>query len=795
MKNRIKSWLLFVVNFVLLIALFVSCGDNSQQSKRDNGQRIEWRRVGIGGGGAQFNPAVSPHNPKMAFVSCDMGGSYVTYDGGQSWRMFNLGGMVRFFIFDPINPNVVYAQSGRLLKSEDKGVTWRDFTPNITGDDDQTDRSRMNMRQTVQALSIDPTQSKHIYVAIGGGQAVALYVSSDGGVTWKKEKDFDHDIKNIFIDPSSPADQRTLYVACSNGVYQCVNDKWQSFGTPDKDVKFNFFSSGYDAATKKMILYAISGRSYFNREDTKSGIFFSDNGGKSWENRQDGLLDFGLPDKRDVEFRGLATSSSNPATLYISYNGIIISPDTTCMGVAKSVDFGKTWSLIWQDRMLIGGREENGVPSPNISNDWMNEHFGPGWGDNPFSLSVSATDPNVCYGSDFGRTIRTEDGGKTWESVYSNRHPDGSWSTRGIDVTTCYMVTFNPFDKNHVYIATTDIGLQESRNGGKGWNIVSTEESGIPRSWQNTTYWVEFDPAVKGRIWAVLSWDHDIPEPKMFRNGGIDKYRGGITLSNDGGATWKVVSESIGEAAMTHILLDPTSKKNARTLYACAFGKGVYKSTDGGLTWAQKNKGIEGDEPFVWHIERRETDGTLFLIVSRRNEGNNNRSDWNGALYKSTDGAESWTKMTLPEGCTGTADIVTTKKYPKRLVLATRGGYMQPGTTSGNGAGGIFISDDEGQTWKHVMDNERYMYGITFDPRNDRFYACGFGGSAYYSEDGALTWTRIRGYNFRAGHRVNLDPRDPEMIFVTTFGGGVWYGPAKGDPEAIEDIITDTERR
>jgi hypothetical protein len=32
------------------------------------------------------------------------------------------------------------------------------------------------------------------------------------------------------------------------------------------------------------------------------------------------------------------------------------------------------------------------------------------------------------------------------------------------------------------------------------------------------------------------------------------------------------------------------------------------------------------------------------------------------------------------------------------------------------------------------------------------------------------------------------DPRDPAWIFITTFGGGVWYGPAAGDPDALEDI-------
>src|SRR5439155_13923050 len=43
--------------------------------------------VGPGGGGALFWPAVSPHDPKLMFVSCDMNGFYRSEDGGASWTM------------------------------------------------------------------------------------------------------------------------------------------------------------------------------------------------------------------------------------------------------------------------------------------------------------------------------------------------------------------------------------------------------------------------------------------------------------------------------------------------------------------------------------------------------------------------------------------------------------------------------------------------------------------------------------------------------------------------------------
>ena len=798
-KYLIQSRLVHVVCIMLLTTFIISCGQNVQKSDKFGNQRIEWTHTGIGGGGAQFNPAVSPHNENMAFVSCDMGGSFVTYNGGESWRMFNLGSMVRFFVFDPVDPDVVYAQSYALFKSNDKGLTWNLFYPRASdvvckvskGDHaGEVILTKDSTHRSVQALAIDPAQSKNSYAAIRIDQSVALYSTTDGGKEWKKEKDFDHDIRNVFIDPSSPADQRTLYLTWSDGVYQRVNGQWQSFGTPENNVKFNIFSAGYDAGKKKFILYTISGKGYFNSVyDTDLGIFISEDGGKTWENRQDGILKYCVSEKKNVEFRSMATSAFNPATVYVSYNNFKIHPDTTTFGMAKSEDYGKTWTFPWKDKTFRGGH----ISSPNFTGDWMDIWSGPGWGENPFNIAVAPTNADICYGSDFGRTLKTANGGKTWDAVYTKKMPDGSWTTRGIEVTTGYDIVFDPFDENHIFISLTDIGLQESRNGGKGWH-AATRDNGIPRHWHNTTYWVTFDPEVNGRVWAVMSANHDLPRPKMFRRGGVENYIGGIVRTTNGGDKWENVSVSIGEAAMTHILLDPKSNKDSRTLYACAFGKGVYKSTDGGSTWLQKNNGIEGAEPFAFRIERRESDGTLFLIVSRRSEDGKIGNDGDGALYKSTDGAETWTKVTLPEGCNGPTDLITSKKYPKRLVLSAWGRTTQGRFTSDVG-GGIFISDDEGKTWTQVMEQDQHIYAVSFDPRNGRYYACGFNASAYYSEDGAKTWNRIRGYNFKWGHRVTPDPRNPDMIFVLTFGGGVWHGPAKGDSEATEDILTHFERR
>jgi hypothetical protein len=61
-------------------------------------------------------------------------------------------------------------------------------------------------------------------------------------------------------------------------------------------------------------------------------------------------------------------------------------------------------------------------------------------------------------------------------------------------------------------------------------------------------------------------------------------------------------------------------------------------------------------------------------------------------------------------------------------------------------------------------------------------YACGFDQGAWRSDDRGEHWHRLRGFDFKWGHRVVPDPASPDRVYITTFGGSVWHGPATGDP-------------
>ena len=111
--------------------------------------------------------------------------------------------------------------------------------------------------------------------------------------------------------------------------------------------------------------------------------------------------------------------------------------------------------------------------------------------------------------------------------------------------------------------------------------------------------------------------------------------------------------------------------------------------------------------------------------------------------------------------------------------------------TAGDIDGGIYLSTDGGKTWKNVFDRHQHVYDVTVDPTDPKvLYAAASSRSVWRSTDRGETWTRIKGYNFKWGHRVICDPGNADMIFVSTFGGSIWYGPAAGDPNAVEDIVT-----
>jgi photosystem II stability/assembly factor-like uncharacterized protein len=722
--------------------------------------------IGPGGGGAMFHPTISPHDPNTVLVSCDMTGAYITHDGGKSWRMFNLRGVVEFFVFDPKDKNVMYAKATGLWRSQDGGETWSLVYPKpsavkvIRMNSDHSDEDIIadpDPLASISAMAVDPEDPKTFFVASGNRAkgVFALSSSHDVGDTWTKLTDLPDLANKIWVNPHSPSGDRSLFVGGPHFLGKRTSSGIQKISAPSAksmtDISLGFSDKGE-------VFYVIGDES----------AFVSDDEGANWRRVELG--------KGDIKTRAIATSLRHPETAYVSYRDLE-EGGLKYIGVAKTTDSGHTWKPVWKEDSSMAGK-----PGANIHDAWITERFGSDWGENPLTMTVADQDPNLSYGTDLGRTMITTDGGVTWNAVYSKKIDEGGWTTTGLDVTNAYGYHFDPFDQNRQFISTTDIGLFRSEDGGKSW-MSSTE--GVPRDWTNTTYWIAFDPKVKGRAWSVNSWTHDLPRPKMWRHSGIAKYRGGVCISVDGGRTWSQSNDGMEPTAATHILMDPTSPVDARVLYVTGFGRGVYKSADGGKSWKLKNSGITQKEPFAWRIAR-DGNGVLYLLIARRSEDGSIGTDGDGALYRSTDGAEHWTAVTMPAGTNAPNGLAIDPGNPNRLYLAT---WALAKGDHGDG-GGIFLSEDAGKTWKPVLDRDRHIYDVTIDPRDPKvLYAAGFESSAWRSTDRGEHWSRIPGFNFKWGHRVIPDPSDLQKVYITTFGGGVWHGTITNDDRPL-DIAT-----
>ena len=119
----------------LAVILIVSLGCIPQPARAENrgAPRQEdsssWEPIGLSGGGGMFAPAISPADPDLMMLNCDMSGAYISEDGGHHWRMIHhaqLRSDTRCQPgFHPTNPDVIYASSrGQLRISRDRGRTF-----------------------------------------------------------------------------------------------------------------------------------------------------------------------------------------------------------------------------------------------------------------------------------------------------------------------------------------------------------------------------------------------------------------------------------------------------------------------------------------------------------------------------------------------------------------------------------------------------------------------------------------------------------------------------------------------
>jgi photosystem II stability/assembly factor-like uncharacterized protein len=711
----------------------------------------------MGGGGAMFAPAISAADPKRILLRCDMSGAYRSADGGKNWEMIHYTQLADSTKvapqWHPTDPNVAFAahgSRGHLRKTRDGGKTWT----TLEGAPSQ-----------VSAIGIDPGEPGLILV----GGASAIFRSIDGGKTWVEMTRVRGRVIGFHFDQTGPTENRIVFAATNQTIFRSDDHgaTWRDIGAPLAASPLLSFAAGSDKKSQTCIFYcSVGSTGSVDANRNKSGIYRSLDRGTTWtliakeEINARGNQRKGAP-QRSITYDFVLTTDANPARVY------------ACCGrdarVLRSDDQGATWrKILFQDR---------NSPEFNVGPNYLIDE--PGLGDDPITgFGINPVDPNHLVVSDWMSVFITRDGGKKWESAHTRssetpdrRGPGMRWEHTGLVVTTAWHYYLDPFEPNRHYIAYTDIGYARSTDAGKTWYW----KTGRPL--RNTTYELAFDPETPGTIWAAFADLHDIPYANVISG---RHYRarasGGIGLSTDFGVTWRDSSQGLAKKPITSVVLDPKSPKSSRTLYASAFEDGVYKSTDGGTKWEKTSNrlGAPGVNMRACRIILHH-DGTLFCLITALRKDGHYVAEGTG-LYRSTDGAKTWSWINRSKPLHWPMDFDVDPRDSRVI-------YMGAADTEST-EGGLYTTSDGGTTWARLARKGDQCFGATVNPHKpDWIYMClgegdESGPGLWLSKDRGKSWKALEGLPFRGAQRVSFDPKDDSVIYVSTFGGSVWRGPA-----------------
>lgn len=730
-----------------------------------------WEPVGLSGGGGMFSPAISPADPNLMMLNCDMSAAYLSADGGRNWRMVHhaqLHSDTRCRpAFHPTNPDILFASSGgRLRVSRDRGRT---FAP--TG----------NLPDSLSGeIAINPSDPNVMLAGTGGGRCA---LSRDAGVTWQTCNGPVGPVKTFHFDRTRQG--RTMFAGTDQGIWrsddagQTWADKTQ--GLPWKEVQA--FAGGSDAATGVVMLYC-SVRSKDVGGTFQGGIYRSRDRGETWQWAMGSGLNTETK-KADpwafgsiAHYNHLLATDAKPLTVYALNTSTGFHPPHSDT-VYRSDDGGENWrATYFQDPRF---------KQFNVAHDYVTASTGQCFkgGETPFGVAICNTDPTRLI------LVRNEphvthDGGNSWfiGSTYpasaQKPGPGSAWVCNGLVVTTTWHYYVDPNEKNRHYIAYTDIGLSRSLDGGKTW-MWWDQKSWAP--WRNTCYEMAFDPETPGKIWGAFSDVHDIPNDNIISERHGHKRPGGVCVSRDFGASWKHEAQGIPPKAVTSIVLDPRSAKGARTLYAGVFDEGVFKSTDDGQTWTLKKAGLGHPDNMRVYRVILHADGTLFasICAKRPSAGKPLMSEGVG-LYRSKDGAETWEKINASQPLLYVKDFSVHPRDSRRILM----GACDAGR--GDQSGGLYLTEDGGNSWRRIGRQGSQTFGGYFHPKRDGWMYMTLtegapGAGLWLSRDNGRTWKAFDEVPFSNIQRVEFDPTDETRIHLTTFGGSVWRGPiAPGVP-------------
>ena len=307
--------------------------------------------------------------------------------------------------------------------------------------------------------------------------------------------------------------------------------------------------------------------------------------------------------------------------------------------------------------------------------------------------------------------------------------------------------------------------------GGSGGGVWKTTDAGA--TWDPVSD-KDFKTGSVGAI-AVADSDPNVIYVGMGESPirGNLSYGDGVWKSEDAGRTWKSVG--LGNTQqIARVQIHPTDPD---TVYVAAQGhafgpseeRGIYRSRDGGKTWNRvlfmddktgaSELAMDPQNPRIlyagfWQVVRRPWE-----LIS---------GGPGSSLWQSKDGGDTWKKLTegLPEEVWGRVGVAAS---------AARAGRVWA-IIEAKEKGGLYVSDDYGEKWKHVNDEHKirerawYYTRVYADPKNaDTVYLPNV--ELHRSTDGGKTFSGVSVLHGDT-HDLWIDPDDPRRMILGDDGGG-----------------------
>ncbi len=312
------------------------------------------------------------------------------------------------------------------------------------------------------------------------------------------------------------------------------------------------------------------------------------------------------------------------------------------------------------------------------------------------------------------------------------------------------------------YFGATGGGLWKTVNGGEDWFPVTD---------------FQISTASIGAV-AVAETDPDL----VFIGTGETCIRGnilpgdGVYRSRDAGATWEHIGFSESHGIST-IRVHPTDPD---IVYVASFGKygvpseerGVFRSTDGGDTWERILFRDERTGAIDIAIDRNDPDVIYAALWEAfRKEYTMSSGGPGSGMFKSVDGGDTWTEITrnpgMPaEGVVGKIGLAVSTANSGRVYALFE-----------HDDGGLFRSDDGGDTWELINDERRirqraFYYTHVYADHHDEDVVYVQNTSFFRSTDGGATYEVINNGTHGDFHDFWIDPDDPAHVVVANDGGG-----------------------